>query len=231
MATAQADLSLLERVPPQNIEAEQAVLGSMLLDNEVIHDVVQLLTPDCFLRDAHRKIYSAIVDLYNQAHNIDPLILLDELKRRKQLEEIGEGELTSQYVGEMFDATPTAAHGVFYAKIVREKSVARRLIHAATEIVRDAMDQAVPTHELLNPAEKRIFEIAQSRTASETHELKDVIALAFERIDNRSKHGGHVLSGLPSGFVELDDLTSGLQDSELIVIAARPSVGKTAFAL
>ena len=150
MATAPADLSLFDRLPPQNMEAEQAVLGSMLLDNEVIHDVVQLLTPEAFLRDAHQKVYAAIVDLYNQAQNIDALILFEELKRRGHLEEDGQGELTTEYVGEILDSTPTAANAEYYAKIVREKAVARRLIHASTEILRTAYDQCDSADELLS---------------------------------------------------------------------------------
>jgi replicative DNA helicase len=231
MATAQAERSIFDRLPPQNIEAEQAVLGGMLLDNEVIHDVVQLLQPEAFLRHAHSKIYSAIVDLYNQGQNIDPLILYEELRRRGQLEDAGQGELTDEYIAEIVDSTPTAANAEYYAKIVREKAVGRRLIHASTEILREAYDQSETADELLSHAEQRIFEIAQSRNVSETHHIADVVAHAFDRLHHRSEQGGHVLSGLPTGFVELDDLTSGLQNSELIVIAARPSVGKTAFAL
>jgi replicative DNA helicase len=231
MVTARAEASIFDRLPPQNIEAEQAVLGSMLLDNEVIHGVVQLLQPEAFLRDAHSKIYSAIVDLYNGSQNVDPVILFDELKRRGQIEDEGQGELTVQYVREVFEATPTAANAEYYAKIVREKAIARRLIHASTEILRGAYEQAETADELLSHAEQSIFEIAQSRSVSETHHVSEVLTQAFKRIDERSLHGGHAYSGVPTGFVELDDLTSGLQNSELIIIAARPSVGKTAFAL
>src|SRR5437870_3563202 len=120
MATAQTTSNLFDRVPPQSIEAEQAVLGSMLLDNEVIHDVVQLVTSECFLRDAHQKIYQAVVDLYNDGKNIDSLILREELKRRGQLDEIGQGELTTEYIADILDSIPTAANAEYYAKIVRE---------------------------------------------------------------------------------------------------------------
>src|SRR5262249_30048099 len=135
------------------------------------------------------------------------------------------------YIGDILESTPTAANAEYYAKIVREKAVGRRLIHASTEILRDAYDQAQSADELLNDAEKRIFEIAQSRNVSETHHVADVLALAFDRLHHRSEQGGHVLSGIPTGYIELDDLTSGLQNSELVIVAARPSVGKTAFAL
>ncbi len=231
MATARADVNLFDRVPPQNIEAEQAVLGSMLLDNSVIHDVVQLINAEAFLRGAHQRVFNAVVDHYNEAQNVDPLILFEELKRRGQLEENGQGELTVEYIGEILDSTPTAANAEYYAKIVREKAVARRLINASTEILRQAYDQSLSADELLSLAEGRVFEIAQTRSVSETHHISEVVADAFDRLHHRSEHGGHVLSGIPTGYVELDDLTSGLQNSELIVIAARPSVGKTAFAL
>src|SRR5206468_3337171 len=165
--------------------------------------------------------YSAIVDLYNQSQNIDALILFEELKRRGQLEEIGQGELTAEYINEILESRPTAAHAEYYAKIVREKAVARRLIHSATEILRDAYDLSESTDELLGNAEKRIFAIAESQNVSETHHVEDVLKLAFDRLHHRTEHGGHVLSGLPTGFVELDDLTGGLQNSELLILAAR----------
>src|SRR5262245_30808142 len=123
MATARADVNIFDRLPPQNIEAEQAVLGSMLLDNESIHAVVQLLQPEAFLRDAHRKVYSAIVDLYNSSQNVDPVILFNELNRRGQMEPDGQGELTVEYISEILEATPTAANAEYYSKIVREKAV------------------------------------------------------------------------------------------------------------
>lgn len=231
MATARAELSPLDRAPPQNLEAEQAVLASMLLDNEVIHEVVQLLQPEAFFRDAHAKLYSAIVDLYNASQGVDIVILFDELRRRGQIDVTGNSELTTEYVGQIIEATATAANAEFYARIVREKAVARRLIHASTEVLREAYEQAETADELLAHAEQRIFEIAQSRSVSETHHVGDVLTDVFHRIDDRSLRGGHVYSGLPTGFVELDELTSGLQNSELIIIAARPSVGKTAFAV
>jgi replicative DNA helicase len=231
MATAPSDTSLFDRLPPQSIEAEQAVLGSMLLDNEVIHDVVQLVTPECFLRDAHQKIYQVVVDLYNDGKNVDSLILREELKRRGRLDNAGQGELTTEYIADILDSIPTAANAEYYAKIVREKAVARRLIHASTEILREAYGQAESADELLNQAEKRIFEIAETRSVGETHHVADVLALAFDRLHQRTEQGGGAMSGLLTGFVELDELTCGLQKSELIIVAARPSVGKTAFAL
>jgi replicative DNA helicase len=221
----------IERMPPQNIEAEQSVLGSMILVNDCIHDVVQMLTSECFFRDSHQKMYAAIESLYRDGKNIDSLILREELKKRGQLEPVGKGELTSEYLGTVLETVPSAAHAVYYARIVREKAVARRLIGAANEILRDAFEATDSGDELLQKAERSIFDIAQNRMVSETHSLSEVLAEAFDRIDDRASRGGHVISGIPTGFLELDDLTSGLQDSELIILAARPSVGKTALAM
>ncbi len=231
MATATAAVGVFDRAMPHSIDAEQAVLASMLLDNEVIHDVVQLISSDAFLRDAHQKMYAAIVEIYNAAQNVDPLILRESLKSKGQLDEDGHGELTVEYIGEIIDSTVTAANAVYYARIVREKALARRLIQVSTEILRDAYDQTDPSDDLLNDAERKIFNIVESRVVSQTHKISDVLTEAFDRLNRRAEQGGHALSGLASGFFELDDLTGGLQDSELVIIAARPSVGKTAFAV
>ncbi len=221
----------LDRMPPQNIEAEQCVLGSLMLYEDCVHDVVQLLSPDCFLRDAHRKLFETILELYNAGKTIDPVIVRDELQRRGYLQEPGTGGLTTEYLAELLTKVPTAAHALHYAQIVREKAIARRLIQVGTEIVQEAYDPGTDPDELLSEAERKIFDIAQHRLVGETQRLSDVLALAFDRIDERAGRGEHVISGLPTGFFDLDDLTSGLQNSELIIIAARPSVGKTALAM
>jgi len=207
------------------------VLGSLLLYDECLHEVLQLLTPDCFVRDAHRKIFTVIVELYNAGKRVDPVILHEELLRRGFLDQDGQGELTADYIAELINKVPTAAHAVHYATIVREKAIARRLISAGTEIVAAAYDPSRDPDELLQEAERKIFDIAQHRIVGETLRLSDVLAQAFDRIDDRASRGGHVISGLPTGFFDLDDLTSGLQPSELVIIAARPSVGKTALAM
>jgi replicative DNA helicase len=221
----------LDRLPPQSLEAEQGVLGSMLLQQDCIHDIVELLTPDCFFKDSHRKIYEVILHLYADGKTVDPLIVREELKRRGYLEPVGQGELTTEYLGRLLEAVPTAAHAHYYARIVREKAIARKLIEAATQIVRQAYDPTTDADELLQEAERAIFDIAQARLVGETLRLADVLAEAFNRIDDRAGRAGQLLSGLPTGFYDLDELTSGLQNSELIVIAARPSVGKTALAM
>jgi replicative DNA helicase len=219
--------ALKDRLPPQNAEAEKAVLGSMLRDNNVIPDVVRIVRPDSFYSDAHQKIFQAILDLHDAAKAVDLVILADTLQRRGQLEDVGR----AAYLAELWDASPTAANAEYYALIVRDRAVMRNLIHVSTEILRDSYDQAQPADELLETAERRILEVAQLGLTGQTYELKDALAEAYARIDARAMGEHHSISGLATGYLDLDEITAGLQNSELIIIAARPSVGKTAFAL
>jgi replicative DNA helicase len=216
-----------ERLPPQSEEAERSVLGSLLRDNAVISDVVQILRAESFYSDAHQKIFQAIVAIYDKAHPVDIIFLAEELKQRGQIEDIG----GYGYLGVLWEAAPTAANAEYYARIVRDRALVRNLIHVSTEILRDAYDNAQPAEELLNTAERRVFEVAQMGVAGEAVTLEKAIDIAFDRIDQRHK-GEHVdLSGIPTGYTDLDEITAGLQNSEMIIIAARPSVGKTSFAL
>jgi replicative DNA helicase len=201
----------------------------MLRENYVIDDVLQVVTTaDSFYFDAHQKIFQAIIDLHNEGHPVDTLILAERLKVLKHFEDVG----GLVYLAELWDSAPTAANAEYYARIVRDKAITRNLIHASTEILRDAYDQAQPADELLGGAERKILEIAEKGVTGNTQTLMDAIALAYTRIDQRlgRKTTGNV-SGVASGFVDLDALTAGFQNSELIILAARPSVGKTAFAL
>jgi replicative DNA helicase len=216
-----------ERLPPQSEEAERSVLGSMLRDNAVISDVVNIVRAESFYSDAHQKIYQAVVSLYDKGHPVDTVFLAEELKQRGQIEDIG----NYGYLGELWDAAPTAANAEYYARIVRDRALVRNLIHVSTEILRDAYDNAQPAEELLNTAERKVFEVAQMGVTGQTYTLEQAIDVAFDRIDKRHT-GDHVdLSGLPTGYTDLDEITAGLQNSEMIIIAARPSVGKTSFAL
>jgi replicative DNA helicase len=216
-----------DRLPPQNLDAERSVLGSLLRDNEVINDVVPLLHLDHFYSDAHRKIYEAIRHLYDAAQKVDTVLLAEELNRRGQIDDIG----SYGYLAELWDAAPTAANAVHYAKIVRDKAVLRYLIHTSTEVLRDAYDQSQPAEELVQTAERKIFQLSDLGAAGEAMTLSDALKLAYDRIDDRSTGEQLTVSGLATGFTELDELTAGLQHGALTVIAARPSVGKTAFAL
>jgi replicative DNA helicase len=216
-----------ERLPPQSHEAERSVLGSMLRDNGVISDVVNIVHTQSFYSDAHQKIYDAINSIWNKAQPVDLILLAEELKQRGHLEDVG----GYGYLGELWEAAPTAANAEYYAKIVRDRALVRSLIHTSTEILRDAYDGVQPAEELLNAAERKVFEIAQMGVMGQTFTLEQALGFAFDRIDQRHS-GGHVdLSGLSTGFTDLDEITAGLQNSELIIIAARPSVGKTAFSL
>jgi replicative DNA helicase len=218
--------NLAERQAPQSQEAEKCVLGSVLRDNAVLSDILGILRPDNFYYDAHQKIFQAIVELYNLAKPVDAVLLYETLKKKKQAEDVG----GPAYIAELWDAAPTAANAEYYANIVREKAVVRNLIHAHTELLRDAYDGSSGADELLSNAERKILEIAEKGTTSQTKSLNDALNEAFERMSARAGKT-HSASGIRTGYVELDNLTGGLQNNELIVVAARPSVGKTAFAL
>jgi replicative DNA helicase len=216
-----------DRLPPQNRDAERSVLGSLLRDNGVIGDIALILRAENFYADAHQKIYQAVLSLYNDAKPIDLVILADFLKQQGQLEDVG----SYAYLAELWDAAPTAANAEHYAKIVREKALVRGLIHASTEILRDAYDQAEPAEDLLEGAERKIFDIAQRGITVQAYTLEEVLKETYDRIDERYGASGIHESGLPTGYLDLDEITAGLQNSELIIVAARPSVGKTSFAL
>src|SRR6516225_1153402 len=223
------DRDAADRLPPQNRDAERSVLGSMLRDNGIIGDVVQILqrAGEDFYTDAHQKIFTAIVALYDKHHPADLVTLAEHLKEQKQIEDVG----GYPYLAELWDAAPTAANAEYYARIVRDKSIVRSLMHASDEILRDAYDQAQPADEMLEAAERKIFDIAQLGVTGQTYTLEQALAEAYDRIDMRSARDPLSISGLATGFVDLDEKTAGLQNSELVIVAARPSVGKTAFAL
>jgi replicative DNA helicase len=216
-----------DRLPPQSKDAERAVLGSMLRDNGVIGDVVQIIRDDNFYLDAHQKIFRAIRVIYDQGHPIDLVTLAEHLKEQKQIEDVG----GYTYLAELWDAAPTAANAEYYARIVRDKALIRHLIHAGTAILRDSYDQIMPADELLENAERRVMDIAQMGITGQTITLAQAIQDAYDRIDRRHQDDPWSMSGLPTGYVDLDEKTAGLQNSELVIVAARPSVGKTAFAL
>ncbi len=223
-----AEPEAIDRLPPHNRDAERSVLGSMLRDNIVVGDVCNIVQADHFYADAHQRIYRAITHLcVDRGQPADLVTLANYLQQEKQIEDVG----GYAYLAELWDAAPTAANAEYYARIVRDKGMVRALIHASNEILRDAYDQTQPADELLGTAEHKIFEIANKGIAGQTFSLHDVLAEAYDRIDNRCQHGHQAISGLATGFVDLDEKTAGLQNSELIVLAARPSVGKTGCAL
>jgi replicative DNA helicase len=214
------------KVPPQNLEAEMAVLGSMLLDREAIAKAIERLREDAFYSEANRKIYLAVINLYDRNDAVDIVTLIEELRRRELLDEVG----GPAYVTELANNIPTAANIDHYAKIVWEKYLLRELISTATRIAQEGYEASSEVEELLDRAEKMIFDITYStkrdmRIAS----MKDIVKGNIETIDRLYQRKEHV-TGVPTGFYELDAKTAGLQKSDFIVIAGRPSMGKSAFA-
>jgi len=220
------DKVLFDRIPPQNLEAEQAVLGAVLLDSVAIISVMETLKPDDFYRQAHQYIFEAMVELNGDNEPIDLITLSTRLQAKQQLAEIG----GIQYLTELASAVPTAANVGYYAKLVEEKAMLRRLIRAATEIVTNGYAGADDVGSLLSEAEMRILEIANRKSSSGFISIKEVLMEVFEKVESLYNSRG-TTTGIPSGFPDLDRMTSGFQRSDLIIVAARPSVGKTAFAL
>jgi replicative DNA helicase len=216
-----------DRLPPQSRDAEMGVLGSVLRDNQALNDVQNIVRVDNFYFDAHQKIYQAACDLYGEGKPVDVVILYEELKKRKQLEDVG----GVPYLTQLWEAAPTAANAEYYAKIIRDKAVLRNLIHTSTELLRDAYDGVMSPDELLGQAERKVLEIAERGTTGETYTLEKTLHEAFDRIDARAGTAHLSVTGVRTGFADLDEKTGGFQNSELIIMAARPGVGKTAFAL
>jgi replicative DNA helicase len=216
---------LLDKVPPQDLEAERCVLGSILADVQVIDDVLQHVQAHHFYSDAHRQMFETIYAMYEGGtRGIDAVTLGHELERRGILTEIGGPSV----ILAVMQAVPHAAHAEYYAKIVREKYLQRSVINACTEILREAYYGRDEADQIVARAEQKIYEIAEDQTGLDRIGIGDILNLTFERIFSRMDQEG-TISGVSSGFHGLDDATSGFQPSELIIIAARPSMGKTAF--
>ncbi|MDP2871295.1 MAG: replicative DNA helicase [Bacillota bacterium] len=221
-------MSSLERVPPQNLEAEQSVLGAMLIEKEAIIRAMELLGPDDFYREAHRGVYAAMASLFDRNEPVDLVTVSEELRGREQLEMCG--GLT--YLTALANSVPTAANIEHYALIVREKSILRRLISAATRVVSRCFEAREEVPEILDSAEQAIFAIASlsRRRGTDQLSLKQIMIDAFDHIERLAKSSERV-TGIPTGFDRLNRLTAGFQPSDLIILAARPSVGKTTLAL
>ena len=214
----------LQRVPPQNIEAEMAVLGSMLLEEDAIAQAIELLDEGYFYKDSHRKIFSALSRLFEVNKAADLVTLVDELKKRGQIDEVG----GPAYLASLANVVPTAANIKHYAKIVKEKSILRNLINTATQIVTESYESRHDTDHLIDKAERMIFEITNRKVETRIVPLKEIIKDTIESIDNLYQRKANV-TGIATGFFELDAITAGLQPSDLIVVAGRPSMGKSAF--
>ena len=214
------------RVPPQDLEAEQSVLGAMMLSQDAIRAVIPICRAEDFYREAHRKIYLAVVALDDRKEPVDVITLTNELKRTNDFDAVGGLSALSA----LMDRVPTAANAEYYAQIVREKSAARRLITAATQVVADAYSENQPIKELLDQAEHRIFEATELRDTKDFSSIKDLIGRSYEYVNDLAQHKVHI-TGVPTGFPDLDELTAGFQNAEMIVVGARPSMGKTSLAL
>ncbi len=214
------------KLPPQNIEAEQSVLGSLLIDKNVIIKVADYLDPKDFYNPTHEIIFRAVLELYDKHQPIDILSLTNHLKEKKLLKEVG----GSGYLAELTNSVTTASHVDHYAKIVREKKVLRDLIKASAEITEDVFEPSKEVEDLLDEIEQKILAISQKSLPQNFIHIKEELKVAYERIEKLHERKG-TLRGIPTGFEGLDNLLSGLQKSDLIVIGARPSLGKTALAL
>jgi replicative DNA helicase len=210
-----------DRLPPHSIESEQCLLASMMLDKEIVGQTVQIVDRDAFYQADHQILFDIIVKLYEANRPTDTVIVREELIKRQLLEEVG----GTAYLAQILSTVPSAAHGVHYANIVREKAMLRQLIAASNDILRNAYAPHETADVVLDKAEKLIFDIAEKKVSGSMTPLETVLHEVFETIENRGQRG------LETGFLELDEMTNGLQNGEMIIVAARPSMGKTAFAM
>ncbi len=218
--------NLTAKIPPQNLEAEKSVLGSLMLDSKAIDIVIDILRPDDFYQTKHKIIYEAMVDLYQNKEPIDILSLSNRLKDKKQLASAGD----TSYLTELVNSVPTSSNAKHYAEIIHKKSVLRDLIESSGHIHQLGYNEEEEIDSILDEAEKKIFSIARMSTKQRFVNMKTSIMDAWERFDRLHKSKGE-LRGVPTGFPELDNLLSGFQKSDLIILAARPSIGKSALAL
>jgi replicative DNA helicase len=221
----EADLSS-HKLPPQHLEAEQSVLGGILIENEAINRVTEILDADDFYRDAHRKIFNALINLSERDEPADLITLTNELRKTDQLDSIG----GASYLTSLIDSVPTAANIEYYAKIVKEKAILRKLIQTSTEIITQSYEDRGDVEVFLDEAERAIFEISEKRVRPSFYPIRDIVKESFKTIE-RLFQKKELVTGVPSGFKELDRMTAGFQPSDLIIIAGRPSMGKTAFCL
>ncbi|HEY5583544.1 MAG TPA: replicative DNA helicase [Ruminiclostridium sp.] len=220
------DIGALGRIPPQSIEAEQSVLGSMLVDKEAISIVMEILKPEDFYRPDHREIYEVVIELFDRSQPIDLITVSERLKLHGKLELIGGLE----YLSNIATAVPTTANVRNYSKIVEEKSLLRKLIRASSDIVDLGFDASEEVSYIIDRAEQGIFDILQKRSSQGFIPIKDVLVDTFNKLEELYNNKG-TITGISTGFVDLDFKTAGLHNTDLILIAARPAMGKTALAL
>ena len=221
-----ADNNQLLNVQPHSEEAELAVLGSMLSSKEAVSKSIQWLTPDVFYKDAHGKIFSAMELLFDKGEPVDTVSVIDLLKKNKELESVG----GTYFVTGLVESVPTAAHVERYSKIVMEKALLRSLITLSHSIAKEAYEDSQDVADILDTVEQSIFSITQNRLKGGFTQINDIVVAALEKLELIRASGGSVI-GVPSGLLDLDDITSGFQEGDLIIIAGRPGMGKTALAL
>lgn len=226
MAKTTAKSESIDRLPPQNVEAEQSVLGSLLIDQEAIVRVADIIAPPDFYKTIHQDILEAMLDIYEHREPIDVLSLANRLEEKGRLKEVG----GKTYLAELANRVPTASNILHYARIVRRKATQRRLIHAAGEITKLGYEDDDDIEKTLDKAETALFEVSQRYLTQNFVPIKNVLSEAFDRIDELHRESGK-LRGVSTGFTDLDSILAGLQKSDLVILAARPSVGKTTLAL
>ena len=222
---SEKETSYLLKVPPQSIEAEESLFSAILIDNDALLEVIEVLSPNDFYKIAHQKIYSSILDLFNKNEPVDLVTLANALKEQGRIEEVG----GAAYLARFLDI-PLATNATHYARLVYEKACLRRLIEKATAIVNKCFEDSGNLDEILDYAQSSIFEISEKKIKQAFYPLKDIIDDNFDALEERQGKKS-LVTGVESGFTDFDALTSGFQDSDLIIIAARPGMGKTAFAL
>ncbi len=214
------------RVPPHSQDSEQAVLGAVLLDNESLHSIIEILSAEDFYRGAHKEIFTAMLSLSERHEPIDIVTLTSELKTRGTLESSG----GTEYLSVLVDAVPTSAHTQYYSKLIREMSIRRRLIHEAGEISTQAFEWGTKVDDLLDMVEQRIFAISESKIKPSFSKVGEIVKDSIKHVEQLYVNNDQ-MTGIPSGFHDLDEMTSGFQPSDLVILAGRPSMGKTALAL
>ena len=223
---AEQNVNIETKIPPSDVSAEQAVLGSMLVDSEAVIKAIELLKPEDFYRDDHKEIYTSMLELYNHGQPIDFLTVKENLKLRGLLEKVG----ADSYITSLIDSVVTTSNIEAYVKIVEEKSTLRLLIKAANDIISLGYAESEEVDKIIDTTEKKIFDVLQNRNSKGYSSLRDILVDSFDKIEELYKSKSKV-SGIESGFKDLDLKTSGLNNSDLILIAARPAMGKSAFAL
>jgi len=214
------------KIPPHSSDAEVSVLGSILIDKDAILDVAPIIKPEHFYKESHQHIFSAMLDLYEERKPIDLVTVADQLKKKKQLKKVG----GNSFLGSLAEGVPTSAHAESYAKIIKDEATKRNLINVASKIVESSFDEGKTAQEILDEGEQAIFGLSQKHMRQNFVSIKDVLAESFDRLDELQKQVGG-LRGVPTGFNSLDDTLAGMQDSNLLILAARPSLGKTSLAL